>query len=70
MPNVTFCFDFAFLKHVTFKDFFGTGAYLGGPGSDCLDVVYDIPLVGQNKTPYTIDDSTDVTVTNGDISGI
>ena len=68
MPNVTSCFDFGFIQNVTFKDFVATGKYASGEGVSCVDVVYDVPLVGTNTTGFTITDSTNVNVANGHAS--
>jgi hypothetical protein len=69
MKNVAICFDFGFIENVTFKNFTATGKYLGSSGNDCLDILYDVQNVGSNKTGHAIDDSHNVTVTGGRVTG-
>lgn len=69
MYGVTFCFDFAFIKNVTFKDFYATGAFNGGPGAACFSEQYDVPSLAYNMTGVTIADSSHVTVSGGYATG-
>jgi hypothetical protein len=65
MPNVSFCFDMAFLQNVTFKNFVASGKFGTNPGSSCVSIIYDIPSVGKNTTGFVINDTTNVRIKGG-----
>ena len=69
MNDVSLCFDFAFLKNVTFRDFFASGKFQGGVGLTCYSNIYDTLLLGQNHTWVTINDTSNVTIANGHVTG-
>ena len=62
LDPVTAGFDFAFLQNVKIVDFNLRGKFGTGPGNSGVSVIYDGPMIGENKTGYTITDSTNVTI--------
>jgi hypothetical protein len=66
-PSVGICFDFAFMKQVTFNHFHCTGADAnGGPGvgNKAWSNIYDNPAMNDNHTGVSFSDTDHVTVTN------
>jgi hypothetical protein len=68
MYGITVGWDLAFLRNVKLLGFNIAGENQGGFGEIGVSIVYDIPMVGNNTTAYSIDDSSDVTI-NGSATG-
>lgn len=67
MYNVGQCFDFAFIRNVTFDNFHAAGVGANGStgkGNKCFSIIYDVPALGNNTTGITIGNTSGVSVTN------
>ncbi len=67
MKNVGQCFDFAFLKNVTFDNIHGYGISAdgtSGTGAKCVSIIYDPPSKNDNQTGYTFTNTDSVSVAN------
>ena len=62
LSPVTVGFDAAFLLNTRFVGFNLVGQHGSAPGDIGVSVIYDTPMLGQNTTGYTINDSSGVVI--------